>query len=98
MSPFHSFEKNFKKLFWNLIGWIISAEKKTTPSKIRSVLVLRPDRLGDFVLSVPALGALQKSLGSSGRWTLVAGRPNADLAKFYFPQARVWVFKKNIFS
>jgi len=98
MSPSYAFEKKFKKLFWNLIGWIISAEKKTMPPKIRSVLVLRPDRLGDFVLSVPALSALQKNLGSSAQWTLVAGRPNADLAKFYFPQARVWVFKKNIFS
>ena len=98
MSPSYAFEKKFKKLFWNLIGWIISAEKKTASGRIRSVLVLRPDRLGDFVLSVPALSALQKKMGSSVQWTLVAGRPNAELAKFYFPQARVWVFKKNFFS
>jgi ADP-heptose:LPS heptosyltransferase len=98
MSPLHSFEKKFKKLFWNLIGWIISAEKKPVSGRIRSVLVLRPDRLGDFVLSIPAIEALQKNLGSSAQWTLVAGRPNAELAKFHFPQARVWVFKKNIFS
>src|SRR5665213_692330 len=98
MSSISFLEKNFKKLFWNLISWFIPLEKKIDPRKIRSVLVLRPDRLGDFVLSVPALEALQKKLGSSGQWTLVAGQPNADLAKFYFPRARVWVFKKNIFS
>lgn len=98
MSPISFFEKKFKKLFWNLLGWIISAKNKIVSAKIRSVLILRPDRLGDFVLSVPALEALQKKLGSSGQWTLVAGQPNADLAKFYFPRARVWVFKKNIFS
>jgi ADP-heptose:LPS heptosyltransferase len=30
--------------------------------------------------------------------TLVSGKLYAYLARFYFPQARVWVFKKNIFS
>jgi ADP-heptose:LPS heptosyltransferase len=98
MYPISFLEKKFKKLFWNLMGWIILEKKKTVSAKIRSVLILRPDRLGDFVLSVPALEALQKKMESSGRWTLVAGQPNADLAKFYFPRSRVWVFKKNIFS
>jgi ADP-heptose:LPS heptosyltransferase len=98
MSLISFFEKKIKKLFWNLVGWIIPAEKKAVPTKIQSVLILRPDRLGDFVLSVPALEALRKKLGYSGQWTLVAGQPNADLAKFCFPQARVWVFKKNFFS
>jgi ADP-heptose:LPS heptosyltransferase len=98
MAPFSSFEKKIKKIFWYLTGWIISAGKKNSAIKIRSVLVLRPDRLGDFILSVPALEAIEKGLGPSGQWTLVAGKPNADLARFYFPKARVWVFKKNIFS
>ncbi|HXL73606.1 MAG TPA: glycosyltransferase family 9 protein [bacterium] len=98
MNPVSPLEKKIKRLFWNLTGWMILAEKETSPAKIRSVLVLRPDRLGDFVLSVPALTALQKKLGSTGQWTLVAGRPNAALARYYFPQARVWVFKKGFFS
>ncbi len=98
MSPLSSFEKKIKKTFWNLTGRLISTESKNGSVKIRSVLVLRPDRLGDFILSVPALESLEKELGPSGRWTLIAGKPNADLARFYFPQARLWVFKKNIFS
>jgi ADP-heptose:LPS heptosyltransferase len=98
MSLLSYFEKKIKKQFWNLTGWIISSDKKDAAQRINSVLVLRPDRLGDFVLSVPALEALKKKMGSSARLTLVAGTPNADLARFCFSQTRVWVFKKNIFS
>jgi ADP-heptose:LPS heptosyltransferase len=98
MGPSSFFEKKFKKIFWRLADRFLPSETRTIPAGIRSVLVLRPDRLGNMVLSMPALEALQEKLGYSGRLTLVAGERNADLARFYFPNARVWVFRKNIFS
>src|ERR1700722_18186931 len=98
MSSASFLEKNFKKLFWNLMGSFLPENRKVSSAEVRSVLVIRPDRLGDFVLSIPALEALRISLGSSGKMTIVAGESNADLARLYFPQSKIWIFKKNIFS
>jgi len=63
-----------------------------------SVLALRPDRLGDFLLSAPALQLLVKQLGSADRLTLVAGERNESIAKFLFPNAEILVFRKNLLS
>ena len=60
-----AFEKKIKKIFWSLASsWIKSA--RSAPVDFRhpvSVLALRPDRLGDFILSLPALKAQHGSLG-----------------------------------
>jgi ADP-heptose:LPS heptosyltransferase len=63
-----------------------------------AVLALRPDRLGDFILSTPALQALERELGSSVRLTLVVGERNGALARFFFPRAEVLVFRKFFLS
>jgi ADP-heptose:LPS heptosyltransferase len=96
MSSASSFEKKFKIFFWNLIEDVLPENRKVLSAEVRAVLVIRPDRLGDFVLSIPALEALQTRL-EPGQMTIVAGDRNADLARFYFPKSRIWVFKKNIF-
>ncbi len=93
-------EKKAKKSFWfflkPLIGLIPSTSQSLPPHP--SLLVLRPDRLGDFILSAPAITALLRKAGPSARVTLVAGVPNELLTRRLFPSARVWVFRKNIFS
>lgn len=63
-----------------------------------SVLILRPDRLGDFILSTPALLELEKVTGGSGTWTLVAGPNSEEVARFFFPKAKVLVFRRSLFS
>lgn len=95
MSPAAFFEKVVKKFFWNIL-----APKASNASPFRlkagmSVLALRPDRLGDFILSTPALQLLERKLGPQGRLTLLAGERSETLAKFFFPGAEVLVFQKS---
>lgn len=94
---FKRIERSLKRAFWALAVWGESPSKHTLgPSP--SILVLRPDRLGDFVLSIPALLTLQETMGPQGRMTLAAGGPNEGLARLFFPTARILVFRKNILS
>ncbi len=101
MSPIGSFlEKKIKSRFGSLASSWIKAGK-APPLDLNlgpSLLALRPDRLGDFILSVPALRKLEGALGPGGRLTLVAGERNAGLARYLFPKARVLVFRKSFFS
>jgi ADP-heptose:LPS heptosyltransferase len=89
-----SLEKKSKAIFWNWIGLRNQAPAPEGP--LRSLLVLRPDRLGDFILSVPAIRELEKQLGPSGALTLVAGERNGEMARFLFPGARVLIFRKSL--
>ena len=98
MSPAAFFEKAAKKLFWNALAPKASDAHFFRLKPGMSVLALRPDRLGDFILSAPALRILEKKLGPRGRLTLVAGDRNEALAKFFFPRAEVLVFRKSILS
>ena len=94
-----AFEKKIKKIFWSLASSRIKSAR-FTPMDFRrpvSVLALRPDRLGDFILSVPALKALESRLSGGSRLTLVAGERNERLARLFFPDARVLVFQKSFF-
>ena len=94
-----AFENKIKKIFWSLVSSRIKSAR-FTPMDFRrpvSVLALRPDRLGDFILSVPALKALESRLSGGGRLTLVAGERNERLARLFFPDARVLVFQKSFF-
>ncbi len=99
MSSIGSFlEKKIKKLFWTAVS--PKTEKAELgplrPGKSLSILAIRPDRLGDFILSVPAIRMLQKSMGSPSKLTIVAGERNGEVARFFFPDSRVLVFRKSI--
>lgn len=83
-------------MFWNALGPKASLSGPFRLKPGMSVLALRPDRLGDFLLSAPALQLLERELGPSGRLTLVAGERNETIARFLFPRAEVLVFQKNI--
>ena len=87
-------ERKIKKLFWTLAGGLV----KRGPDSFRlgpspSILLLRPDRLGDFLLSAPAIRALELMAGPSARITIVAGKRNEALARALFPKAKVMVFR-----
>lgn len=92
--------KTAKRGFWRLLGPLAHLLPNETlplpPSP--SLLFLRPDRLGDFILTAPALWALMRRAGPSARFTLVAGKANEALARALFPDVRVWVDGRNIFS
>lgn len=63
-----------------------------------SVLILRPDRLCDFILSTPALLELERITGGSANWTIVSGPNSEEVARFFFPKAKVLVFRRSLFS
>ena len=84
-------EKKAKQLLWNFIG--ICAGKALTPpklpldfKKIKSVLVIRPDRLGDVLLSTPVYETLKKeyphlhisALVDNDQAGLLDNNPNID--------------------
>ncbi len=96
MNPLSILEKASKEFFWILAGTRIPPNPSNPyyPSKKSSVLLLRPDRLGDFLLSAPAIRSLEKRLGSGHRLTLVAGERNQEAARVLFPKAKVLVFPK----
>ncbi|HVZ81525.1 MAG TPA: glycosyltransferase family 9 protein [bacterium] len=93
-----------EKAFKGLLAWMaarLNPAPSVGPFQWRpglSILVLRPDRLGDFVLTVPALKELERLSGGCGGWTLVAGPNNEEAARAFFPQARVLVFRSSLFS
>jgi ADP-heptose:LPS heptosyltransferase len=96
LSPASFLEKKIKSFFWFFFS-LGTVSRPAGPFRMRaglSVLALRPDRLGDFILSTPALQVLERGLGPTGRLTLVAGEGNETLARFFFPGARILVFRK----
>jgi ADP-heptose:LPS heptosyltransferase len=92
------FEKKLKKSFWAVMGWWMGSERSESirPKNFSSVLLLRPDRLGDFILSASAIEALRKKMGTRTRFTLVAGERNETIARFLFPKAKVLVFRRSL--
>ena len=100
-------EKKAKQLLWSLIG--IFAGKAPSPPKlpldfndIKSVLVIRPDRLGDVVLSTPVYETLKKSfphlhisaLVDNAQKGLLADNPNIDRVLAYDPRQPLNVFRQ----
>ncbi|GJL80018.1 MAG: glycosyl transferase family 9 [Nitrospinaceae bacterium] len=77
-------EKVAKNVLWSALGLIFSKrEKQQLPldlSKIKSVLVLRPDRLGDVVLSTPVYESIKASLPGV-RLTALVNKSNTGLLK-----------------
>jgi ADP-heptose:LPS heptosyltransferase len=98
LSPAAFFEKTIKKIFWKGLGPKASSAGPFHLKAGMSVLALRPDRLGDFILSTPALQALEKALGPTGRLTVVAGERNESIAKYFFPRAEILVSRKSFLN
>jgi ADP-heptose:LPS heptosyltransferase len=94
LSPAAFFEKTIKRIFWKSLSPQANPSIGFCFKPGMSVLALRPDRLGDFILSAPALQALERKLGHRGRLTLVAGERNEVIARFFFPRAEILVFRK----
>ncbi|MBN2753464.1 MAG: glycosyltransferase family 9 protein [Candidatus Goldbacteria bacterium] len=94
-------EKGVKIFFINFLSFIIPADskKKLKPiGRIKSVLVIRPDRLGDFILTVPAIQLLKKNLPPGAKLTILCGERGLDIAKMYFPEDRIILRKKGILN
>jgi ADP-heptose:LPS heptosyltransferase len=65
-------------------------------ASFRSVLVVRPDRLGDFVVTLPALRAIARNLSPDCKLTVLCGTRGETLARLYFEN--VQVVRKNLIS
>jgi len=92
-------ERGGKRLFVRLAAGLLRliggagepAAEPLATSRLRSVLLLRPDRLGDLVVTVPAIRLLAARLPRDARLTLLASTRNQALARWFFPEARLWV-------
>ncbi len=90
MQPVKAIEKIIKNSFINLLGMFIpDGGNAPVPDikNINSALVLRPDRLGDFILAVPAINMLKDKLGKEAKLTIVAGKRGEDIARLFFNPA-----------
>ena len=100
-------EKKAKQMLWNLVG--ACAGKAPSPpdlpldfSAIQSVLVIRPDRLGDVVLSTPVYQTLKKAfphlhisvLAASAQAELLADNPNISQVFVFDPKQPLNVFRQ----
>ncbi|MBC8286251.1 MAG: glycosyltransferase family 9 protein [Nitrospinae bacterium] len=103
----HTIEKKTKQLLWSLIG--ICAGKAPNPpnlpldfNEIKSVLVIRPDRLGDVLLSTPVYETLKKefphlhisALVDNAQAGLLADNPNIDKVFAFDPKQPLNVFRQ----
>lgn len=100
-------EKKAKQLLWRLIG--VCAGKAPSPPKlpldfndIKSVLVIRPDRLGDVILSTPVYETLKKAfphlhisaLVDNAQAGILDNNPNIDRVLAYDPKQPLNVFRQ----
>jgi ADP-heptose:LPS heptosyltransferase len=63
-----------------LLGWRSHASRPLDPAGVREVLVLRLDRIGDVLMSLPAIANLRTALPSA-RIRLAVGRWSESVAK-----------------
>jgi ADP-heptose:LPS heptosyltransferase len=111
---FPSFAKSAKTLLWKLAGGLFS-ESKSLPesgidlSQIRSVLVIRIDRLGDVILSTPVYASIKRNLPDAKVTALVSAsgkdilhdNPNVDQIiewKTNKPWETLWQLRKEKFD
>jgi ADP-heptose:LPS heptosyltransferase len=90
-------ERRTKKLFLSLLDRFLKGEKSSKvsiPRRWASALLIRPDRLGDFVLTLPALLAFKKKAGPRCQTTLVVGERGEALARLFFPDWNLKVYRK----
>jgi ADP-heptose:LPS heptosyltransferase len=97
LRPGSLLERAAKRLLGRLLarGASPPAAGRFHPGGVTRALALRPDRLGDFLLTIPALKSLEKGLGPRAKLVLAAGEANARVAGFFFPRAVVRVFPKS---
>ena len=103
----HTIEKKAKQMLWNLVG--ACAGKAPNPpdlpldfTGIQTVLVIRPDRLGDVVLSTPVYETLKKAfphlhisvLADSAQAELLADNPNISQVFVFDPKQPLNVFRQ----
>ncbi len=103
----HTIEKKAKQLLWNLIG--ACTGKSSSPPDlplnfaiINKVLVIRPDRLGDVVLSTPVYETLKKEfphldisvLVDSAQAEILADNPNISRVFSFDPKQPLGVFRQ----
>jgi ADP-heptose:LPS heptosyltransferase len=90
-------ERRTKKVFLSLLDRLLKGEKSPkvpVPKRLASALLIRPDRLGDFVLALPALLAFKKKAGPRCQTTLVVGERGEILARLFFPDWNLKVYRK----
>ena len=103
----NTIEKKAKQMLWNLVG--ACAGKAPNPpdlpldfTGIQTVLVIRPDRLGDVVLSTPVYETLKKAfphlhisvLAASAQAELLADNPNISQVFVFDPKQPLNVFRQ----
>ncbi len=103
----HTIEKKAKQMLWHLVG--ACAGKAPNPpdlpldfTGIHTVLVIRPDRLGDVVLSTPVYQTLKKAfphlhisaLVDSGQAGLLADNPNISRVFAFDPKQPLNAFRQ----
>jgi len=74
-------EKVAKNILWDVAGLFFSKRKPNLPlnlTDIKSVLVVRPDRLGDVVLSTPVYASIKASIPGV-KVTVLVDQSNAGL-------------------
>jgi ADP-heptose:LPS heptosyltransferase len=80
---FKQLEKTAKNILWRVPGWCFPKRKPGLSldlADIKSVLVVRPDRLGDVILSTPVYRSIKSSLPGV-RLTVLVDKSNAGLLK-----------------
>jgi heptosyltransferase-2 len=73
--------KSVKKSFWRTLANLVGNKPADLPldfTKIRSVLVIRPDRLGDLILSTPVYASLKLSFPGI-KINVLANRSSSDI-------------------
>jgi heptosyltransferase II len=70
-------------------------KRPPVPSEIRKILFIRPDRLGDMVLSTPVLRAIKKGFPLA-RLTVLASQSNAPLLRYdpYVDEVVIWAQRR----
>ncbi len=94
-------ERRAKKVFLSLLDWFLKSEsspKKLPSDRPAAALLIRPDRLGDFVLNLPALIAFRKKAGPRCRTTLVVGERGEALARLFFPEWNLQIYRKGLWA
>ena len=99
-------DRQIKYFFWRLLGRIFSNRRtdftKENLDTLRSVLVIRPDRLGDVILSTPIYESIKRSLPKvrttvlvqSGPAEVLNGNPFIDQIIHFNPKRPWSVFRE----
>jgi ADP-heptose:LPS heptosyltransferase len=97
--------KKIEHLFKRIIFWLLKSIlregnhtfRPTSPEKIKSLLILRPDKLGDMIATVPAIHALKKQWPHI-RLEIIASPQNKIIIKQDPLIDAIHVYSKNIFA